>query len=96
MSEAVCDYPGHILIKMPSCEYGMDVAAARKLSESLERAITEAAKSRPCPHCGSDRSGTVRPLPEIFQVKCMNCGSTGPESLTPDMARQKWNLRRTQ
>ncbi len=46
----------------------------------------------PCPFCGSTSIGEpIRRRP--LQVACIDCGSEGPEALTHDDARDRWNAR---
>lgn len=46
----------------------------------------------PCPHCGSAEVGEpIRRRP--LQVACIDCGAEGPEALTHDDARSRWNTR---
>jgi len=46
----------------------------------------------PCPFCGSTNIGEpIRRRP--LQVACIDCGGEGPEALTHDDARDRWNTR---
>ena len=46
----------------------------------------------PCPFCGSITIGEpIRRRP--LQVACIDCGAEGPEALTHDDARTRWNTR---
>ena len=48
----------------------------------------------PCPFCGSTNVGEpIRRRP--LQVACIDCGGEGPEALTHDDARDRWNTRAT-
>ena len=48
----------------------------------------------PCPFCGSTNVGEpIRRRP--LQVACVDCGGEGPEALTHDDARDRWNTRAT-
>ena len=48
----------------------------------------------PCPFCGSANVGEpIRRRP--LQVACIDCGGGGPEALTHDDARDRWNTRAT-
>jgi len=45
-----------------------------------------------CPFCGSANVGEpIRRRP--LQVACIDCGGEGPEALTHDDARDRWNAR---
>ncbi len=44
-----------------------------------------------CPYCGSRNTQLVYAGVEIYFVKCVSCGATGPRRFSEGMAIVAWN-----
>lgn len=86
---ALCDEPGHVLVYMPGCNYGMALDDARRLLYSLQLAINAADLT--CDDCG-------RKHPSVESSGCPDAvkhGKSEPATLCDDCFNLR-NLRTTE